>query len=173
MTMPQKKTIEGSMAAEIAALRKLSVTELQQRYRVFFGHESRSHNRAWLFKKVAFRMQEARRGGLSERARRRAQELAKDSFLRARPPADFDPAPAPPPQPHPLDPRLPAVDTVLTKEHGGELHEITVLADGFEYRGETYPSLSRIAKVVTGTSWNGFLWLGLDKRKRGKKEATA
>jgi hypothetical protein len=35
------------------------------------------------------------------------------------------------------------------------------------------PCLSRIAKAVTGTSWNGFLWLGLDKRKRGKKEATA
>lgn len=62
---------------------------------------------------------------------------------------------------------------MLTKEHGGETHAITVLAEGFEYRGEAYPSLSRIAKAVTGTSWNGFLWLGLDKRKRGKKEATA
>lgn len=173
MTMSQKKTIEGSMAAEIAALRKLTVAELQQRYRALFGHESRSHNRDWLFKKVAFRMQEIRRGGLSDRARQRARELAKDSFLRARPPADFDPAPAPPPPPHPKDPRLPAAGTVLTKEHGGEVHAITVLADGFEYAGETYPSLSRIAKVITGTSWNGFLWLGLDKRKRGKKEATA
>ena len=173
MSMPQKKTIEGSMAAEIAALRKLTVAELQQRFRALFGHESRSHNRDWLFKKVAFRMQEIRRGGLSERARQRARELAKDSFLRARAPADFDPAPAPPPPPHPKDPRLPAVGTVLTKEHGGDVHAITVLADGFEYAGQTYPSLSRIAKVITGTSWNGFLWLGLEKRKRGKKEATA
>lgn len=173
MTMPKKKSIEGSMAAEIAALRKLTVAELQLRYRALFGHESRSHNRDWLFKKVAFRMQEVRRGGLSERAKRRARELAGDSYLRARPPKDFDPAPAPPPQAHPKDPRLPAVGTVLTKEHGGETHAITVLADGFEYRGELYPSLSRIAKAVTGTSWNGFLWLGLDKRKRGKKEATA
>jgi hypothetical protein len=87
-------------------------------------------------------------------------------------PADFDPAPAPPPPPHPKDPRLPAAGTVLTKEHGGEVHAITVLADGFEYAGETYPSLARMAKVITGTSWNGFLWFGLDKRKRGKKEAT-
>ncbi len=173
MTMPKKKNIEGSMAAEIAALRKLTVAELQLRYRALFGHESRSHNRDWLFKKVAFRMQEVRRGGLSERAKRRARTLAGDSYLRARPPKDFDPAPAPPPQAHPQDPRLPAVGAVLTKEHGGETHAITVLAEGFEYRGEIYPSLSRIAKAVTGTSWNGFLWLGLDKRKRGKKEATA
>lgn len=45
MTMPKKKNIEGSMAAEIAALRKLTVAELQLRYRTLFGHESRSHNR--------------------------------------------------------------------------------------------------------------------------------
>ena len=173
MTMPKKKSIEGSMAVEIAALRKLTVAELQLRYRTLFGHESRSHNRDWLFKKVAFRMQEVRRGGLSDRAKRRARTLAGDSYLRARPPKDFDPAPAAPPQAHPQDPRLPAIGTVLTKEHGGETHAITVLAEGFEYRGEIYPSLSRIAKAVTGTSWNGFLWLGLDKRKRGKKEATA
>jgi hypothetical protein len=173
MTIPKKKNIEGSMAAEIAALRNLTVAELQLRYRRLFGRESRSRNRDWLFKKVAFRMQEVRRGGLSERAKRRACELAKGSYLRSRPPKDFCPEPAPPPQAHPKDSRLPAVGTVLTREHSGETHAITVLADGFEYRGKTYPSLSRIAKVVTGTSWNGFLWLGLDQRKRGKKEATA
>jgi hypothetical protein len=173
MTIPKKKNIEGSMAAEIAAPRTLTVAELQLRYSRLFGRESRSRNRDWLFKKVAFRMQEVRRGGPSERAKRRARELAKGSYLRSRPPKGFCPEPAPPPQAHPKDPRLPAVGTVLTREQGGETHAITVLGDGFEYRGEIYPSLSRIAKAVTGTSWNGFLWLGLDTRKRGKKEATA
>ena len=171
MPHPKRKTIEGSMAAEIAALRKLTASELQLRYRALFGHEARSHNRAWLFKKVAFRMQEVRHGGLSERAKRRARELAQDSYLRTRPPNDFDPAPEPPAQVHPQDPRLPAIGTVLTKEHAGETHAITVLADGFEYAGTVYPSLSRVARVVTGTSWNGFLWLGLTKRKRAKKDA--
>ena len=171
MSMPQKKTIEGSIAAEIAALRGLSVNELQDRYRSLFGCESRSRNRDWLFKKLAFRMQEVRFGGLSERSRRRARELAKDAFLRAKPPRGFGAALAPPPQRHPKDPRLPEVGTVLTKEHGGEVHEITVLAEGFEYRGETYSSLSRIARVVTGNAWNGYLWLGLKKRKGRGKEA--
>ena len=176
--------IEGSMAAEIAAMSNLRVAELRAEYRKLFGHECRSNNRAWLFKKLAFRMQEVRLGGLSERGRRRIRELAPDSYLRTRPPRGFDPgqapepvqAPtqaAPPAHAHPNDPRLPPVGTVLTREHGGQTHAITVLADGFEYGGQIYPSLSRIAKVVTGTSWNGFLWLGLDKRKRGDKEAAA
>lgn len=160
------------MAADIAALRKLTVAELQKIYRVYYGHESRSRNRDWLFKRVAFRMQELHYGGLSEHAKRRARELSRDTPLRVRPPAGFEPTKVRKPQFHPKDRRLPSIGTVLTKEHGGEIHAITVLADGFEYRGEVYPSLSRIAKKVTGTSWNGFLWLGLQKRKRNKKSNT-
>jgi hypothetical protein len=189
MTTPKKQTIDESPAADMAALYKLTVAQLQKRYRDLYGHESRSHNHRWLFKRIAFRMQEVRHGGLSERAKRRAPELAKDSFLRDRPPPGFDPlpglseAPQPPPGPeppelsgpveapeppkaYPRDPRLPPIGTVLKKKHGGELHEITVLAKGFEYQGRTYRSLSGIAKAVTGTDWNGFLWLGLGKRKK-------
>lgn len=160
-----KETIADSMAAQIAALRKLSVADLQKLYREYYGRESRSRNRDWLFKRVAFRMQELRYGGLTEQAKRRAKILAQDERLRTRPLAGLGRA-TEPESTHPKDQRLPPVGTVLTKVHGGEVHAITVLADGFEYRGEVYPSLSRIAKKVTGTSWNGFLWLGLQKRKR-------
>jgi hypothetical protein len=58
------------------------------------------------------------------------------------------------------------VGTVIHREHDGVVHEIRVLKDGFEYQGRHYTSLSTIAREVTGTSWNGFLWAGLTTRKK-------
>ncbi|ACY13230.1 putative bacteriophage related protein [Haliangium ochraceum DSM 14365] len=161
MNADRTPRMETSTAVEIAALRKLSVGELQERYRALFGRESRSRNRGWLLKRLAYRMQELRHGGLSREAREHARELAKDTHLRARLPSDFE-LPRKAPQKHVRDPRLPAVGTALRKEHGGELHEVAVLADGFEYRGRRYRSLSGIARAITGTSWNGYAWFGLD-----------
>jgi len=62
------------------------------------------------------------------------------------------------------DPRLPAPGTVLTRDYRGTTYEVKVLEDGFEYEGELYASLSKIATQITGTSWNGFLFWGLGKR---------
>ncbi len=156
----------SSLAAELAALRTMTVRELQDRYAVLSGRESRSFNRDFLHKRVAWFLQEVREGGLTPEARARAAELARGTSLRARPlRAASSPTPAPEAEVHPLDPRLPPPGAVLRKEHGGVVHEITVLAEGFQYQGTHYRSLSRIAKEVTGTSWNGFLWLGLVDRK--------
>ena len=55
---------------------------------------------------------------------------------------------------------------MLSREHGGNVHEVTVLGDGFQYGGETYGSLSTIAKVITGKIWNGYVFFG-----RALKEA--
>ena len=62
------------------------------------------------------------------------------------------------------DPRLPPAGTVLKREHDGKVHEITVLDEGFKYQGKVHPSLSALAKEITGTIWNGFLWANLIKR---------
>jgi hypothetical protein len=56
-------------------------------------------------------------------------------------------------------PRLPAAGSVLEREHKGKKIRVTVLEDGFRYEGETYSSLSTIARVATGTIWNGFKYL--------------
>jgi len=66
------------------------------------------------------------------------------------------------------DPRIPAVGTLLTKQRASETHEVRVLAKGFEYRGETYRSLSKIARLITGVSWNGFAFFGLTTREPTK-----
>ena len=54
------------------------------------------------------------------------------------------------------DPRLPPPGHVLTRIHDGIEHRVTILSDGFEYRGEHHRSLSQIAKLITRTPWNGF-----------------
>ena len=66
----------------------------------------------------------------------------------------------------PRDERLPPVDTVLTREHEGKTYRVTVLENGFRCGTKTYGSLSTIAKEITGTIWNGYVFFG-----RALKEA--
>jgi hypothetical protein len=58
----------------------------------------------------------------------------------------------------------------LFREWHGETHEVLVLDKGFAWRGETYQSLSAIARAITGAHWNGWAFFGL---KRPTKEAPA
>ena len=59
---------------------------------------------------------------------------------------------------------------MIQRAHNGSIHEVLVLKDGFEYQGRHFTTLSQVAREVTGTNWNGFLWAGLTKRKnRGAK----
>jgi flagellar motor protein MotB len=72
------------------------------------------------------------------------------------------------------DPRLPAAGTVLEREHQGKKIRVTVLDDGFRYEGETYNSLSTIARVATGTIWNGFTFFHIAPYpKRNQAQAAA
>lgn len=59
---------------------------------------------------------------------------------------------------------LPA-GTRLIREWWGVSHQVTVLGaeSGFEYQGRVYASLSAIARVITGTSWNGLVFFGVKK----------
>jgi hypothetical protein len=67
---------------EVAALKAMTVPELRARYAEVFGEECRSHHKALLWKRIIWRMQANEEGGLSDRARRRAEELANDADLR-------------------------------------------------------------------------------------------
>jgi hypothetical protein len=52
---------------------------------------------------------------------------------------------------------------VLTRKYKGGTVQVKVLAQGFEYAGALYSSLSAVAKAVTGSHCNGFLFFGLTK----------
>jgi hypothetical protein len=75
------------------------------------------------------------------------------------------PAKAAPP-PVERDPRLPRPGGVLTRTFQGTEIKVQILDAGFGYEGKTWRSLSAIAKAVTGTSWNGFLFFGLQTRAK-------
>ena len=95
----------------------------------------------------AYRMQELAYGGLSSDTRNLLRDLA-DGKKTA-------------PKRKPRE-RL-AVGTRLIRVHNGVEHRVTVLAKGYEYNGRVYRTLSGVAKGITGTVWNGYVFFGLKK----------
>jgi hypothetical protein len=159
----------------VAALGRMTVGQLREKYLELFGEPTRSGNRDFLFKRLAWRVQSLAEGTLSERAKRRAEELARDADLRTtlpRPPKQPDAAAktvtASAPKATAHD-RLPIAGTVLTRKYRGRQVEAKVLPNGFEYEGQVYRSLSAVAKAVTGSHWNGHLFFGLTTSSRSAK----
>ena len=156
---------------ELQELQRMTVAELQVRWHEVFGEPARSRNKPHLYRRIAWEVQAKAYGGLSARAQERIRELAPDHFPRAVLPRDFQPSTvtsaARVTERRPVrDPKLPSVGTVLTRKHHGREIRVVVHADGFEYDGRRYGSLSEIARTVTGARWNGRLWFGLTERKR-------
>lgn len=159
----------ADVARDLAAISNMTVGELTEKYREVFGEPTRSRNKAYLQKKVAWRIQELAEGGLSTRALERVGELAVFAPARWRP---LIGKPSAQPKSD-RDPRLPEPGTAIAREFGGDVHEVIVRDDDFEYRGRRYATLSRVAREVTGTNWNGYLFFGLQRRgKNAAKEAT-
>ena len=145
---------------ELAALEKMTTGQLRAKYRDLFGDEARSSNRRWLFRRCAWRVQALAEGGLPERARQRAMEIANDADVRFIPPRPVVPDESKPRRAVPTDlkpdDRLPMGSAVLTRPFKGRLHIVTVTPNGFEYDGDLYRSLSAVAHAITGSHWNGY-----------------
>ena len=71
-----------NVGKEISRLRQMTVSQLRDKYREVFGEPTRAGNKDFLFKRIAWRIQSLEEGDLSERARHRAAELARDADLR-------------------------------------------------------------------------------------------
>jgi hypothetical protein len=153
-----------NVARELAALGRMTVKELRDKYAEVFGEETPAHNQTWLARRIAWRLQALAEGDLSERARQRAAELANDADLRMNPPKAL-PVAADPVQtkvlPFKPDDRLPPPGTLITREYRGETVQVQVLPNGFEYEGQVYRSLSAVAKVITGSHCNGYFFFRL------------
>jgi len=138
--------------AAIDELPKSKVAALQKRYRELFGEDSKSSNKQFLYRRIAWRIQANAEGDLSERARRRATEIADDRDLRLRAPKEFVARPdsasvsvdrTRPPK----DGRLPVPGSLLTRRVGDRQIVVKVLKEGFEYESRRYRSLSAIARA--------------------------
>jgi hypothetical protein len=158
------------MAAEVARLEKMSVSQLAKRFEQVFGEQCRSRHKRYLIRRIAWRLQANAEGGLSERARQRAEELANDSEIRVTPPREKhadrdDVAPATIRIQAARDPRLPPPGNWIERQYKGQIIRVLVTAEGFEYEGQRYRSLSAIAKAVTGSHINGYLFFRLWRDK--------
>jgi len=160
-----------NIAKEVAALSRMTVKDLRSKHIEVFGERTRSGHKDYLVKRIAWRMQANAHGDLSDRARRRADELANDADLRTTAPkitpesqvaitttasVAFD-----------HDSRLPMPGAILRRPYKGREVVVRVLPRGFEYEGEVYRTLSAVAKAVTGTHWNGYHFFNLNPNKNG------
>lgn len=165
---------------EVEKLRRASVAGLRTKYREVFQEEPRSAHREHLFRRIAWRLQALAEGDLSERARTRALQIARDADLRLIAPRDFFSAGGERIQTVPGDrglrkpyPRLPIPGALLNRNWKGSNIRVEVLAKGFRYETRHYSSLSAIAVEITGTRWNGWAFFGLTRPQRKRVEGAA
>jgi hypothetical protein len=135
-----------SILAQIAALKEKSTVDLKALWKELFDQDPPPYGRKMLEARISYRLQELQLGGLSERARRKLDALADN----------LDPKAA-----RRRNPGRPIAGTQLRREWRGVEHVVTVREHDFEYAGRPYKSLSAIAREITNTRWNGWLFFGL------------
>ncbi|MCR9140051.1 MAG: DUF2924 domain-containing protein [Alphaproteobacteria bacterium] len=148
-------TTHDPIPARLAALKSTPTKGLKDQWRELFDSEPPPFNRRYLESRLAYRIQELAYGGLKPETIRRLERLGeqldggdrKKSGMRA-------------------DRDRPITGTRLIREWQGVEHVVTVTADGFEWQGRPYKSLSAIARAITGTRWNGWVFFGLKSRRR-------
>ena len=135
----------------LAAIEKLGLPELRAEWRRLFRKPPPHRlSRDLLIRGIAYKIQEAVHGGPSKPTLRRLKILsdqsASSAFGKLERQSAFKPG------------------TKLLREWNGTTHEVHVLADGFEWRGQIYASLSGIAEAITGAHWSGPRFFGLRTR---------
>jgi DUF2924 family protein len=144
--------VSDSVLAQIAALKSMDAKALKARWRELFGTEPPPYNRRFLESRLVYRVQELAYGGLRpetlERLAALAEQIDGKSTRRARSAND-----------------RPIAGTRLVREWDGVEHSVTVRDDGYEYQGRPYKTLSGIAREITGTRWNGWVFFGLKNQR--------
>jgi hypothetical protein len=149
-------TTHDPIPARLATLRTTPTPELKQQWRDLFDSEPQPFNRRYLESRLAYRIQELAYGGLKPETIRRLERLGEEldggDRVKRGIRADRD---------------RPITGTRLLREWQGVEQIVTVTADGFEWQGRPYKSLSAIARAITGTRWNGWVFFGL-RNHRGR-----
>jgi Protein of unknown function (DUF2924) len=150
---------DAALEAEIGRLPDLSLLELRHRWRTLFGHPApKSLRRNFLARAVAYQMQVEAYGGLSVATKRRLREIA--NAVRT---GDANAM---------LGSSRIKPGTQMIRQWQNATHTVTALAEGFEWSGRTYKSLSAVANAITGTNWNGFAFFGVKRAPSGNKNAS-
>jgi Protein of unknown function (DUF2924) len=156
--MPRGSIDDVALETEIGRLPNLSLLELRNRWNALFGHPApKSLRRNFLARAVAYQMQVEAYGGLSAGTKRRLREIA--NAVRN---GDANAIPG--------SSRI-KPGTQMIRQWQNTTHTVTALAEGFEWNGRTYKSLSAVANAITGTNWNGFAFFGIKRAPSGNKNA--
>jgi hypothetical protein len=143
----------AAITAEIDRIRSLRLDALRRQWRLVFGRvPATGLSKDLLGRMIAARLQERAFGGLDRDSLRFLESLARHQ----RPPR------------RPLKP-----GTVLVREYQGRRHTVTTVRDGFDWQGTTYPSLSAIARAITGTAWSGPRFFALQGSTKPKRKPAA
>ena len=145
-----------SVAAQVVSLPSLPMAKIKALWQKLFNTEVPTRNRQFLERRLAYRLQEeafrAVDPALLERNRRRIESLI-ETGKNPRRERDY----------------RPVAGTVLTREYRGVVHRVVATADGqYDFEGRSYPSLSMIAREITGTRWSGPLFFGLKAHAKQK-----
>jgi len=140
---------EPLIAAEIDRIRSFRLHALRRQWRLVFGRVPPAGlSKDLLARMIAARLQERAFGGLDRDSLRFLESLARYQ----RPPR-----------------RQLKAGTVLVREYQGRRYIVTTVRDGFDWQGTTYPSLSAIARAITGTAWSGPRFFALQGAGDGSK----
>ncbi len=148
-----------SLADRLADLAALSAAELRARWEQAIKRSVPMRaSRDLLRRALAYHMQEQTQGGLSKATRRRLAKLAGLNGENR----------------EPISPPILRLKpgSRLIREWRGEVHRVTVLEKGFDWRGNRYASLSQIARAITGARWSGPLFFGLRNTGSRAREGT-
>lgn len=145
---------------EVAALERLTVNDLRERYAEVYGEPTNGRHKQWLVRRIVWRMQALEEGDLSERARRRAREIANDADVRV-----VAPKARPAPETIVSGDRVPIPGSTIVRRYKGRQLEVRVLDGGFEFEGERFSTLSAVAKHITGSHCSGYRFFGLPQEK--------
>ena len=142
---------QADVLGRLAALKTTATPELKQQWRDLFGKEPPPYNRRFLESRLGYRIQELAYGGLKPETIARLEALGEQidggniTLRRIR------------------QDQRPIAGTRLLREYQGVEHVVTVTRDGYDWQGRPYQSLSAIARAITGTRWNGWMFFGLRK----------
>lgn len=156
---PEIAATPPSVIAQIVQLPNLPMKEIKVLWRRLFGADEPTHNRQFLERRIAFKLQEIafrkENPALLERNKRRIDALITNGKMQKRE-REYQPIPG----------------TVLTREYRNVTYRVVAMAEGkYEFQGRVFTSLSMIAREITGTRWSGPLFFGLKARVKAKQGA--
>jgi Protein of unknown function (DUF2924) len=153
-----KRTSESEIERQIEALEQLDLAGARWAWREATGRDAApGASRDLLIRSLAYQLQARAYGDLDRRFKRLLDRIANGEYTAimasSGPGTNLKPG------------------TILVREYKGELHQATVLAEGYAWNGQVFPTLSGVARAITRANWNGYVFFGLKPRPGGKAVA--